>query len=75
MKKQQNNSITNFRGYAVYECSYYTEPFDGNLVWCTHQANDSNHEGNCRVEFCPIIKEIDKFLEINKFIKDLKDKK
>ena len=58
MKKHKKNYILTFRSYAFYECSFYTEPCDGELIWCTHQANDSLDEGNCQPIFCPILKEI-----------------
>ena len=40
----------------VYTCDYYTEPCNGELVWCTHPDNKCRTEGNCHIDCCPKIK-------------------
>lgn len=39
------------------QCEFYTEPYNGELVWCTHPGNLCQTEGNCRPENCPLEKD------------------
>lgn len=49
-------------------CGYYTAPFEGELVWCTHPDNKNQLEGNCQPDSCPIKEHIDELTEAREIL-------
>ena len=49
-------------------CGWYTEPFEGVLVWCAHPDNKNQLEGNCQMDDCPIKDNIKELAEARKVL-------
>ena len=47
-----------FKKTSKRSCGWYTESYDGELVYCIHPDCKDSREGNCRPEYCPILDHI-----------------
>ena len=55
-----------FRLTSKSQCGWYSEPCDGELVWCTNPDNKCDTEGNCTQQDCPILDHIKELNEAGK---------